>query len=63
MEEANYKRPHIGFNLYEMDRIGKSMEAESILGNGTPLQYSCQENPMDREAWQAKVHGFTESQT
>ena len=32
MEEANYKRPHItGFNLYEMDRIGKSMQAESIL--------------------------------
>ena len=22
-------------------------------GNGNPLQYSCQENPMDREAWQA----------
>ena len=32
MEEADYKRPHItGFNLYEMDRIGKSMQAESIL--------------------------------
>ena len=53
MEEANYKRPHIGFNLYEMDRIGKSMQAESILGNGTPLQYSCLENPMDRRAWWA----------
>ena len=26
-------------------------------GNGTPLQYSCLENPMDREAWQATVHG------
>ena len=26
-------------------------------GNGTPLQYSCLENPMDRGAWQATVHG------
>ena len=25
--------------------------------NGNPLQYSCQENPMDRGAWQATVHG------
>ena len=24
-------------------------------GNGSPLQYSCLENPMDREAWQATV--------
>ena len=26
-------------------------------GNGTPLQYSCLENPMDRGAWWASVHG------
>ena len=26
-------------------------------GNGNPLQYSCMENPMDRGAWQATVHG------
>ena len=26
-------------------------------GNGTPLQYSCLENPMDGGAWQAAVHG------
>ena len=32
-------------------------------GNGTLLQYSCLENPMDREAWGAAVHGVTESQT
>ena len=32
-------------------------------GNGNPLQYSCQNNPMDRGAWQARVHGFTKSQT
>ena len=32
-------------------------------GNGTPLQYSCLENPMDRGAWRATVHGATKSQT
>ena len=32
-------------------------------GNGNPLQYSCQENPMDEGAWQATVHGVTKSQT
>ena len=28
--------------------------------NGSPFQYSCLENPMDRGAWQATVHGVTE---
>ena len=28
-------------------------------GSGNPLQYSCLENSMDREAWQATVHGVT----
>ena len=31
--------------------------------NGTPHQYSCLENPMDRGAWKAAVHGVTESWT
>ena len=31
-------------------------------GNGNPLQYPCLENPMDREAWWATVHGVTKSQ-
>ena len=31
-------------------------------GNGTPLQYSCLENPMDRGAWWAVVHGVAKSQ-
>ena len=29
-------------------------------GNGYPLQYSCMENPMDRGAWWATVHGVAE---
>ena len=32
-------------------------------GNGNPLQYSCQENPMDRGAWWATVHGVAKSWT
>ena len=35
--------------------LGRSPEE----GNGNPLQYSCLENPMDRGAWQATVHGIS----
>ena len=37
--------------------LGKS----SGKGNDNPLQYSCLGNPMNREAWQAIVHGVAES--
>ena len=32
-------------------------------GHGNPLQYSCLENPMDRDAWWSTVHRFAKSQT
>ena len=32
-------------------------------GNGTPLQHSCLENPMDGGAWWAAVHGVAEGRT
>ena len=32
-------------------------------GHGNPLQYSCMDNPRDRGAWRATVHGVTKSQT
>ena len=32
-------------------------------GNGTPLQYSCLENPIDGGAWKAAAHGVAEGQT
>ena len=32
-------------------------------GNGTPLQHSCLENPMDRGGWWAEVHGVAKSRT
>ena len=38
--------------------LGKNSE-----GNGTPLQYSCLENPMDGGAWKAAVHGVAEGWT
>ena len=32
-------------------------------GHGNPLQHSCLENPMDRDAWWATVHRMAESDT
>ena len=32
-------------------------------GHGNPLQYSCLENPVDRGAWWATVHGVSQSRT
>ena len=32
-------------------------------GHGNPVQFSCLENPMDRGAWQATVHGVAKSWT
>ena len=38
-------------------------QAQAGEGSGTPLQYSCLDNPMDRGAWWAAVHGVAKSQT
>ena len=35
----------------------------NTLLNGTPLQHSCLENPMDRGAWKATVHGVAQNWT
>ena len=40
-------------------RLGRSPGKE----NGNPLQYSCLENPVDRGAWWATVHGVTKGRT
>ena len=44
---------------------GSIPELERSLGGGNvnPLQYFCLENPMDREAWLASVHGVTKNWT
>ena len=41
----------------------KTIETSVGEGNGTPLQYSCLENPMDGGAWKSAVHAVTEGQT
>ena len=48
-----------------MPFAAKWMDLETVIGegNGTPLQYSCLENPMDGGAWEAAVHGVTKSRT
>ena len=40
-----------------------SFQEKLLSSNGTPLQYSCLENPMDRGAWWAAVHGVSKSRT
>ena len=46
-------------NLGLIPGSGRSLEGR----NGTPLQYSCLENPMDGGAWDATVDGVTKSRT
>ena len=45
--------------------LGLISELGRSAGEGKvyPLQYSCLDNPMDREAWQATVHGVAKSRT
>ena len=45
------------------DSVNKDLEELKGEGNGTPLQYSCLENPMDGGAWWAAIHGVTKSRT
>src|SRR5574337_435874 len=52
LESDTTKRIHFHFSL---SCIGE--------GNGTPLQYSCLENPMDGGAWRATVHWVAKSRT
>ena len=52
-----FSQPHRKSHLFF------SLTLDIAEGNGTPLQYSCLENPRDGEAWQAAVQGVAESQT
>ena len=51
----------------DLRRVSKSEKKWQFLllptgeGNGTPLQYSCLENPMDGGAWWAAVHGVAKT--
>ena len=52
-------------NLPALQKTGFDSWVEKTLGdeNGNPLQYSCLENSMDREAWWAIVHGVPQLDT
>ena len=51
------------FWLYHTTQICRILVPQLGEGNGTPLQYSCLENPTDGGAWWAAVHGITKSRT
>ena len=48
------------YNAGNMDLITRSGRFLGV-GNGKPLQYFCLENPIDRRAWRATVHGIAKS--
>ena len=49
------------YNAGDLGSIPRSGRSPAE-GNGSPLQCSSLENPMDRGAWRAPIHGVTESQ-
>ena len=58
----------MGTKSYCLNFIVSSIDLKKLAdeigeGNGTPLQYSCLENPMDGGAWWVAVHGVATSQT
>ena len=55
-------RQHIKKQRHYFNNKGPSSQSYGK-GNGTPLQYSCLENPMDGRAWKAAVHGVAKSRT
>ena len=61
------KSPPLGSLVVQLVKNLPAMQETQVWspgeGNGNPLQYSCLEIPMDREAWWATVHGVTKSQT
>ena len=61
VSNANVMRTHVMqlLDYLKIPGLGWSLGE----GNGTPLQYSCLENPMDRGAWKATVYEVAESDT
>ena len=59
----NYRNSsRVSLKKIDGKKHSKAVVNDSRVGNGNTLQYSCLENSMDRGAWQAIVHGITESQ-
>ena len=57
---SGFENRFIGGEEGSLYLVGSSLFGE---GSGTPLQYSCLENPMDGGAWWAPVRGVAKSQT
>ena len=59
------KKAFLSDQCKEIEENNRMRKTRDIFGegHGTPLQYSCLENPMDRGAWQAAVHGVAKSRT
>ena len=57
------KNPPAMQEMYERPVLFPGSGRSPGEGNGNSLQYSCLENPRDREAWRATVLGITKSQT
>ena len=47
----------------DLNRNRQKISSKDGEGDGTPLQYSCLENPMDRGAWWAAIYGVAQSRT
>ena len=66
-KEQRNKPPLLKSNLLILNPINSATQFNSCTihgeGNGTPLQDSCLENPMDGGAWWAAVHGVSKSRT
>ena len=57
------QRSLAGYSSWSCKRIGHDLATKHGKGNGNLLQYSCLENPVDRGAWRAAVHGGAQSWT
>ena len=62
--ERNLCRVSVNYNIFKQLKLFLHTPAAFTgEGSGSPLQYSCLENPMDGGAWWAAVHGVLKSQT
>ena len=50
-------------SLIQNTFLRENLRTHNGEGHGNPFQYSCLENPRDREAWWAAIHGVTKSRT
>ena len=60
---TQWQRIHLQSRRHQKGGLIPGLGRSPGVGNGSPLQYSCQENSMDRGAWWMTVQGVTKSQT